>query len=1191
MNPALHPLVVQAYALPDCLTAWACCVPPIHPQGFGDAQSGIASIEWAIGTEPLASDIKVCRLAVCVAARVACMHHIARHHLCLALTPRFAPAVAQPFTQVEDGAAGNVLRTWSPSGSMALSAPKAAYHTLRVTNGVGAVTTAVSPGIRFVSSGLDGSFLCGNVPAVGDDAHDDSASGRRHLLKEQAAMVASAVAPSGRIQPYRQGMHPWFLPLTLGALHHEYIVDTVASVPQAGSITTRMQVGLTRLDRWDAGRAHRLVRMHIQPGYAGADRAGAPLDLSHLKLSHSPVYFWQASDGRIKSILHHPEESNSALGNKRQLISQLQIIASPAASSAAHRRELGSKGVSSDGEASEGERSEWQGSRGETQWTQVEHDMSGMAVSTYSKRRGLLGRYLYEKSSLWSAPTADRDAAFVQLANLSAIVDGRTGVVRQLDVSMTIEMSKDDEQLESLQSLDIRRVVEALPTEPAVVRWSLMAEASRARSARALGEWDADDHLATYTSAGLLHSHKADPRRSMREREENAKLAVAAAKKLGLSHELELVDYDERPARLTCDRGWARVLNQRLTKCLSSITEQTMGCVRVVQQLATACPDGSGVSVVAALREALLHTPVCKTNGASCRGLVNALSAIDTPGSQKALAELVRSESWSAYAGPSLTIALSRLSRPEPALLEALSDRLQDTHHPVHPTHAADGPAVSLLLGAAALSSRASAMDSAAALHLASKVRSAVEDNLRRAREQDATFDQAVRRPILELAEAAWGHTSQTVREFHAREVAGMDHEAMEWEVAHGRYEHHLEQAKQRYIAHHMASRGGYSTSFEEHANNNLVTAVRALRNLKNSSCTLHAAELLQHRCHAVQTAAAEAITHNGGEHAQPLLLGALASQLDDGGSGHKAAPDLTNRSVEGLLALDKPLSADGLDTVVRLLLQRKLHVPARSSHSEMGACVESSVAECNPAHHTRQSGECLEQCKSTCAIDDGLTVGLRKLIRVAWKSNSSLRPQVIRSIYSHFHTAHASHKELHRRHLAYLQTVGEPMVDPYAEYARAARALPKQVADRATHRRLNHVQRAQDGADTTAAFPNTDWNNWDDTWHPIFLDVVLSHAPVSKYGFVGNDELFGSYGGAGAYYSLALNNAITVKLGIVSGKVRPQPCRPASPPPHLPVSPRTRPPRVCDTPPRPPSHDDGVWLSSVDGCRLLRRS
>ena len=1126
------------------LTAWACRVSPIHPQGFGDEQSGIASIEWAIGTKPLASDIKVRSVAVCFAACVACMHHIAHHHLCLALTPWLAPAILQPFTLVDDGAAGNVLRTWSPSASMSLSAPKVAYQTLRVTNGVGAVTTAASPGVRLVSSVLDDSFLCGNVPAADDDTRDDSASSRRHLNQEQAVMVASAVAPGGRMQPYRHGVHPWFLPHMLGALHHEYTVDTVAPVPQAGSITTRMRVGLTRLDRWDADRKHRLMRIHIQPGYAGADSAGSALDLSYLKLSHNPIYFWQASDGRIKSILHHPEESNAALGSKRQLISQLQIIASPAASSAAHPRELGSKESGSEGG----------GSRGETRWTQVEHDMSGMAVSTYSKRRGLLGRHLYEKSSLWSAPTADRDAAFVQLANLSAIVDGRTGVLRQLEVTMTIEISKDEEQVELLQSVDSRRLVEALPTKPAVVRWSLVADASSARSARALGEWDADGHLATYTSAGLLHSHKADPRRSMRAREESAKLAVAAAKELGLLYELELVDYNERPGRLKCDRGWARVLNQRLAKCLSSMTEQTMDCVRVVQQLATACPDGSGISVVAALHEALLHTPGCKTSGASCRGLVNALSAIDTPGSQKALAELLRSESWSAYAGPSLTIALSLLSRPEPALLEALSARLQDTHHPVHPTHAADGPAVSLLLGAAALSSKASAGDSASALHLASNVRSAVEDNLRRAREQDATFDQAVRRPILELAEAAWEHTSHTVREFHAREVAGMDHKAMEWEVAHGRYEDHVEQAKQRYIAHHMGRRGEYSTSFEEHANNNLVTALRALKNLKNSSCTLHAAELLQHRCHAVQTAAAEAIAHNGGEHAQPLLLGALASQLGHGGSGHRAAPDLTNRSVEGLLALDKPLSADGLDTVVRLLLERKLHVPARPSDGEKDACVESCVAKCNPAHHTRRSGECVDLCKSACAIDDGLTVGLRKLVRVAWKSDSSLRPHVIRSIRSHFQTAHASHKELHRRHLASLHRDRETMVDPYAEYARTAGALPKQAANKLMHRKLNHVEIDRDGADTTEAFPNTDWNNWDDTWHPIFLDVVLSHAPVSKYGFVGKDDLFGSYGGVGAYYSLELNNAITAKLGVVSGKVRPRPCRLVSHlPPHLP--------------------------------------
>jgi len=86
-----------------------------------DPESGVVSIEWALGYWPQAEDL-------------------------------------QPFTRV-DGDYGSVLREWSPYRGRVLL-DTIVYSTLRVRNGAGDTTLITPPPVRVVPSNCTASFVC-----------------------------------------------------------------------------------------------------------------------------------------------------------------------------------------------------------------------------------------------------------------------------------------------------------------------------------------------------------------------------------------------------------------------------------------------------------------------------------------------------------------------------------------------------------------------------------------------------------------------------------------------------------------------------------------------------------------------------------------------------------------------------------------------------------------------------------------------------------------------------------------------------------------------------------------------------------------------------------------------------------------------------------------------------------------------
>jgi len=89
--------------------------------GLADAGSGIASVEWAIGSAPLASDVK-------------------------------------PFGPISIEDAGSVPRTWG--GGSVSPAMHTIYNTLRVSDRAGNSVFGTSSGVRIVPDGGSDHFVC-----------------------------------------------------------------------------------------------------------------------------------------------------------------------------------------------------------------------------------------------------------------------------------------------------------------------------------------------------------------------------------------------------------------------------------------------------------------------------------------------------------------------------------------------------------------------------------------------------------------------------------------------------------------------------------------------------------------------------------------------------------------------------------------------------------------------------------------------------------------------------------------------------------------------------------------------------------------------------------------------------------------------------------------------------------------------
>ena len=277
-----------------------------------DSQSSVANIEWAVGSY---SDVTAWR----------------------------------PFTDV-----GSHFRSgghsWPAFGAVA-EVGMVVYSNVRVTDLAGNTVVATSPAVRVVPPDCNTSLVC--LPAT------------------PSTSATSATTPSAT--------HPLFFPLLLGfAGWSSYKVESHSTIPSMGEIKSSLTVHVAAGSADRAGR--RLVELRTEPNGGSVEVAGKEHKLVELNELHSlhthPIFYWQEADGVISEVLHHPEEEQRPLQEKRALMRYLQLPSTTSEKPTFERDE---------------------------------QDVNGMVRARYHARRGLLRRLVVQKNVAWhSSSTALR---------------------------------------------------------------------------------------------------------------------------------------------------------------------------------------------------------------------------------------------------------------------------------------------------------------------------------------------------------------------------------------------------------------------------------------------------------------------------------------------------------------------------------------------------------------------------------------------------------------------------------------------------------------------------------------------------------------------------------------------------------------------------------------------------------------
>ena len=363
------------------------------------------------------------------------------------------------------------------------------------------------------------------------------------------------------------------LPVVTSAVHglpsREYDVLSTTEVPRAGVFQTKLRVRLTRVGVDAQG--WQLVQMQVARGAVAVDKLGNPSDMDNMHLHRYPVLYWQAPDGQISSIHYDTRENDKSLAAKRLMLSHHQIVVPPAAGAARLQ-----------------------------QWRQTESDVHGAAAVEYSARNGMMGRRVYKKTMLWSEPTPDRMQGMIQTGNATAIVDGKSGVVRRISMATMLGFDQTTQtklyEAESSGPNELGKrppgslppaAANVLPKTPSHAVWTLVtgsgSVSSRSRRRRRL--YGEDVALPTqlgppagYASAGLQHLFSSHPD-SHKEQLQGMSAKILSAereRRRALGVDDDVLD-DELPAdgvtetkKFDCFGRFARTLNKRLASCLVS---------------------------------------------------------------------------------------------------------------------------------------------------------------------------------------------------------------------------------------------------------------------------------------------------------------------------------------------------------------------------------------------------------------------------------------------------------------------------------------------------------------------------------------------------------------------------------------------------------------------------------------------
>lgn len=253
-------------------------------------------------------------------------------------------------------------------------------------------------------------------------------------------------------------VHFLMIPLVMATLYE--VTGRVEAQGLLGHhVTADLRVHLHNVGAGSArkGRAPPRSRwMRLSFGHESAirDRHGTPHMHSILRY---PMLLEQEDSGMIRRVLRHPDDPAEGASLKRMLAGSLQL-----ARVSAHHLPANDT----------------------AEFSQAEEDHSGPARASYSVRRGLVGRLVYQKA-LEYQPTLRRPPVIVQTVDVSALVHHRTGTIVRLRSAINLQPNASASPGETLPNHV--HGSELIPKQPVVMTWRLQTEEhARASSRRRL---------------------------------------------------------------------------------------------------------------------------------------------------------------------------------------------------------------------------------------------------------------------------------------------------------------------------------------------------------------------------------------------------------------------------------------------------------------------------------------------------------------------------------------------------------------------------------------------------------------------------------------------------------------------------------------------------------------------------------
>lgn len=415
--------------------------------------------------------------------------------------------------------------------------------------------------------------------------------------------------------------HPIFMAAVFAAMGLEYDVSSRMTVPRHGTIYSRHRVHVTRLY---TSSSQTLMRLEVAPGASAIDASGAPMFVDNLHLDRYPIYFWQDESGRISDVAYHKGDKGRVIASKKFLVSQLQLVLQDRASVASRARAGRSLAAS---------------------WSAVERDVAGPVDTHYQTHAGMMGRLVVRKSMLWTEPTVDRDDSFYQTANVTAIVDARTGILRDMRTESIVDLRMDARQaldgaVHRQNHPDNQTLNDILPDSPTQTNWTLVSSLS----GRSLQQSDPDDRgadLTSFVTDTLQHSMKYDPEEQLYLRERAAKQLVEAELLEDKDARKLYADYDEGQHKMNCRGAWALNMARRFIEGASSTTKGIKSkSVNKLEKLHFACPTSEGLAIMGMVTEVLVSRQ-CQT-GRACPGLLNFLGLVGSDEAQSVLVKYLQ---------------------------------------------------------------------------------------------------------------------------------------------------------------------------------------------------------------------------------------------------------------------------------------------------------------------------------------------------------------------------------------------------------------------------------------------------------------------------------------------------------------------------------------------------------------------